>query len=526
MSFHSNTFGNNRNVPKIDVNKLINFKNMSDEDLIKLIKHFIYGDKTKSMRLLNEKFDRTDLIKLLTDTLIEKQENLESIKYSAPTKKNKIAPQFTNIVELFGSSQSNLFKVKKKIEDNDIDIFEYVALTLGDKNQDIIDYTIYTILNSNPSPIDSPDFNPTRQEKKIQKIEKQASNVVESPIYKILTDKKEAKKYFGDENVDIDNDNRSFYGNIKATRNNFNFEFGFDTLELNDINNIKPTDGLIFVVVSNIPHTILYIAIAGKYYTLGFGVSDMPFSEEEDILSSIIPSKIGEPIKNKKAAIYSPDHLAMPGHDNAVVWVDFLNTDIINRLIDCVTKIDSLEVSYTFNNNEINFKKINWNLDSSVIYNECSSTIINGFFPNNNNAKNCLTFVEYIIGRQLACYRGDPKECKKVTEKDMDIIIDLYLKGNEIYQLKKVIKRIQKGLEPNFFYNILRNRQENKRKREVEEVEEVEENGGKKQKKTHKKNKKKHTKKQKKHTKKNKKKQKKTHKKHTKKTDQRSSKAT
>jgi hypothetical protein len=510
MSFHPNftSFGNNKIVPgeynqnqsnlipKIPVNNLIDFENMDDEDLIKLIKHFIYGDKTKSMRLLNEKFDRAYFIDLLTNTLNKKQENLESIKYSAPTKKYKIAPQFTNIVELFGSSQSNLFKVKKKINDIDIDIFEYVALTLGYKNQDIIDYTIS---NSNPSPIDSPDFNPTRQElnthsKKIQKIEKLASNVVESPIYKILTDKKEAKKYFGDENVDIDI--RSFYGNIKATSNNFKFEFGFDTLNLDDI---KPTDGLIFVVVSNIPHTILYIAIAGKYYTLGFGVSGMPFSEEEDILSSIIPSKIGEPIKNKKAAIYSPDHLAMPGHDNAVAWVGFLNKYIISKLRECVTIIDSLEVSYTFNNNEINFKKINWNLDSSVIYNECSSTIINGFLPNNNNAKNCLTFVEYIIGQQLACYRGDPKECRKVTEQDMNIIIDLYLQRNEI-DLVKEIERIQKGFEPNIFDNIFRNRPQNKIPRH--------ENGGKKQKKTHKK------------------KQKKTHKKRTKKTDQRSSKAT
>jgi hypothetical protein len=518
MSLHPNTFGNNRNVPKIDVNELIDFENMTDESLIKLINLFIYGDEKKSMRSLKQKFDRAYLIKLLTYTLNEKQENLEPIQYSAPTKKNQIAPQFTNIVELFGSSQSNLFKVKKKINDIDIDIFEYVTLTLGDKNQDIIDYTIYTILNSNPSPIDFSDFNPTRQEKiglntyskKIKKIEKLASkNVVESPIYKILTDETKAKEYFGDDNVDIDND--LSYGNIKATSNNFNFEFGFDTLELNDI---KPTDGLIFVVVSNIPHTILYIAIAGKYYTLGFGVSGMPFSEEEeeeDILSSIIPSKIREPIKNKQAAIYSPDHLAMPGHDNAVAWVGFLNKDIISKLRECVTKIDSLEVSYTFKNNEINFKKINWNLNSlSVIYNECSSTIINGFLPNNNNAKNCLTFVEYIIGKQLACYRGDPKECRKVTEQDMNIIIDLYLKGNEIDHLKEEIERIQKGLEPNLFYNIFRNLPSNnlptnnlttnKRPRD--------ENGGKKQKKTHKK------------------KQKKTHKKRTKKTDQRSSKAT
>jgi hypothetical protein len=516
MSFHPNTFGNNRKVPgeynqnqsnlipKIPVNKLIDFENMSDNSLIDLIKHFNYRDKKKSMRLLNKNFDRAYLIDLLTDTLNEKQENPEEklIQYFAPTKKYKIAPQFTNIVELFGSSQSNLFKVKKKINDNDIDIFEYVTLTLGDKTGDIIDYTIS---NSNPSPIDFPDFNPTKEEiirlntysKEIKKNENLASkNVVESPIYKILTDVEEAKKYFGNENVDIRSfygnikaTSNKFYGNIKATSNNFKFEFGFDTLNLDDI---KPNDGLIFVVVSNIPHTILYIAIAGKYYTLGFGVSDMSISEEEDIFTSIIPSKIGEPIKNKKAAIYSPDHLAMPGHDNAVAWVEFLNKDIINKLRECVTKIDSLEVSYTFDNNEINFKKINWNLDSRVIYNECSSTIINGFLPNNNNAKNCLTFVEYIIGRQLACYRGDPKKCKKVTEQDMNIIIDLYLEGNKIDNLKKEIERIQKGLEPNFFNIIFRNRSQK-----------VGKNGGKKQKKTHKKNKKKQ-----------------------KKTDQRSSKAT
>jgi hypothetical protein len=106
MSFHYNTFtsfGNNRNVPheyqsklipKINVNKLIDFEKISDQRLIDLIIYFKYGDNNNSKRILNNilnNFDRAYLIDLLTDTLKNKQENLKekSIEYFAITKKTK-----------------------------------------------------------------------------------------------------------------------------------------------------------------------------------------------------------------------------------------------------------------------------------------------------------------------------------------------------------------------------------------------------------------------------------------------------
>jgi hypothetical protein len=210
-------------------------------------------------------------------------------------------------------------------------------------------------------------------------------------------------------------------------------------------NAVKKKEKVLIILVVTPYHAILYIIHLGKLYTVGFGYYG---PEEEKILVNRLrnynQNAIAHAIESRDGALYSPDMVApLEDHAGKIVWIDYLNMDMINRIEYDLNVARTIIFEGTIQKTKYKLSKYTI-ISLERRYCEAADFICR------DGAQNCIIWAKNILGVKLKCgLKGDPYSCKEVSPTDFEEFIEAYdntIRTNDDTIVDEVITKIKKHL--------------------------------------------------------------------------------